>query len=748
MRTLLAVILGATLTQVVQPIPADPVTVDSGRVSGKLLASGVKAYFGIPFAAPPVRELRWRAPQAVTPWKGVYNADRMPAKCIQNLRNSDLNHYFGEEATSEDCLYLNVWAPAGAKSGQKLPVLVFIYGGGFTQGSSAMANYSGESLAKKGVVYASFNYRVGALGFMAHPELTAESPRRASGNWGLLDQVAALQWVNRNIAQFGGDPGKVTILGQSAGSAAVSYLQSSPLARGLIHRAFGMSGSAVGGRGRTASLADGEQGGRRLQEQLKVQSLAEMRRLSAERIYAAQIAPGAPRFQPTIDGSLLPESPTELFASGRQNDIPLLLSLMRDESSNALRTAKTVEEYRAAARQLYGDRAGDFLTLYPVATDADVPPMGAKAAREAGMETTMRGWARVQVKTGKAPVYMSMFSRVHPVRRRRLVLGSRSKDRRRLPYGGNSLLAADTGRLQHVPSDAELDGGRLRSREQALGCAGGVRQERESEYARDVLATLRSGQRADDGVRRLDRRASDEHQGARLPSLGDGHDAAGGGRRNRESPLREIVRRGAGLCRRTSALAGVLAAFVLLQSGTAAKDGSQNATAPRKRLLAWADVRFGYQHDVISHALATIERLGYESGAYDTFIRTDSQPITKSRIVFRTGTGIAFGENFLARNLTDFDAIFFFGVREIDLTPEQRADLMSFIKEDGKGFVAAHSAITAFFSWPEFGEMLGGRFDEHPWNVTDARVLVEDARFPAMTSFPASLVLKDESTTS
>jgi len=414
MRTLFAVVLGATLAQVVQPVPADPVAIDSGRVSGKLLASGVKAYFGIPFAAPPVRELRWRVPQAVTPWKGVFNADRLPPKCIQNLRNSDLNHYFGEEPTSEDCLYLNVWTPSATKPGQKLPVLIFIYGGGFTQGSSAMANYSGESLAKKGVVYVSFNYRIGALGFMTHPELTSENPRRTSGNWGLLDQVAALQWVNRNIGQFGGDPGNVTILGQSAGSASVSYMQASPLTRGLIHRAFGMSGSAVGGRGRTASLADGERSGLQFQEQLKVTSVVEMRRLSAERIYAAQIAQGAPRFQPTVDSYLLPESPTQLFAAGRQNDVPLLLSLMRDESSNALRTAKTADEYRAAARQLYGERAEDFLNLYPVATDADVSSVGAKAAREAGMETTMRSWALAQVKTGKAPVYISMFSRVHP----------------------------------------------------------------------------------------------------------------------------------------------------------------------------------------------------------------------------------------------------------------------------------------------------------------------------------------------
>lgn len=163
-----------------------------------------------------------------------------------------------------------------------------------------------------------------------------------------------------------------------------------------------------------------------------------------------------------------------------------------------------------------------------------------------------------------------------------------------------------------------------------------------------------------------------------------------------------------------------------------------------KRLLAWGDVRFGYQHDVISHALATIERLGYESGAYQTFIRTDSQPITKQPIRFSSGTGIAAGESFLARNLRDFDAIFFFGVREIELSADQRADLMSFIREDGKGFVAAHSGATAFMSWPEFGEMLGGRFDQHPWNVTEARIIVEDPRFPAMKAFAASLLLRDE----
>jgi len=165
---------------------------------------------------------------------------------------------------------------------------------------------------------------------------------------------------------------------------------------------------------------------------------------------------------------------------------------------------------------------------------------------------------------------------------------------------------------------------------------------------------------------------------------------------------------------------------------------------PRKHVLAWADVRNGYQHDSISHAVATVERLGRESGAYDTFIRTDSQLITKHPITFPAGTGIASGEDFNVRNLNYFDAIFFFGVREIDLSAEQRADLLSFVRDDGKGFVAAHSAATAFFSWPEFGEMLGGRFDEHPWGVADGTVVVDDAAFPAMRGMPRTRVVHDE----
>ena len=188
----------------------------------------------------------------------------------------------------------------------------------------------------------------------------------------------------------------------------------------------------------------------------------------------------------------------------------------------------------------------------------------------------------------------------------------------------------------------------------------------------------------------------------------------------------------------------LIAAALVMLAGASSPYAQSPAAPPRKHVLAWADVRAGYQHDSITHAMATIERLGRESGLYDTWIRTDSQPITKTPIEFTTGTGIATGEQFLAHNLTFYDAIFFFGVREIDLTPQQKADLLSFVKDDGKGFVVAHSAATAFFSWPEFGEMLGGRFDEHPWGITNATVVVDDPTFPAMQTFPARVKLTDE----
>jgi para-nitrobenzyl esterase len=400
-------------------VPGDPVTVDSGRVAGKVLPSGLRAYLGIPFAAPPVRELRWREPQPIAPWQGVYNADRLAPECIQVLRRHNLNHYFGEEATSEDCLYLNIWAPPLTGPGAKLPVIVFLYGGGFTIGSAGMAIYGGENVARHNAIFVNFNYRIGALGFMAHPELTAESAHHASGNYGLLDQVAALNWIQRNIAQFGGDPGNVTITGQSAGASSVAFLQASPLATGLIHRAAAFSGSVFGQAAATPSRVEAEKAGLAVQAALGVKSVAELRLLPADKIVAVQEdcqlgCAGTVKVGPDVDGHFLPDTPANIFAQGRQNDVPVILTFTRDESSNDLRTAGSLEAYKAAAAKLYGGRADEFLKLYPASSDAEAREMGLSAARDGMIEMRMRSWALAQSERGKAPVYMAMFSRVHP----------------------------------------------------------------------------------------------------------------------------------------------------------------------------------------------------------------------------------------------------------------------------------------------------------------------------------------------
>jgi para-nitrobenzyl esterase len=405
--------------QAVMPITGDPVATPIGKIAGKLLGSGVRAYLGIPYAVPPVRELRWREPQSPKPWAGVYNADRFAPECIQVLRRHNLNHYFGEEPTSEDCLYLNIWVPADAKREARLPVLVYIYGGGFTIGSAGMALYGGESVARSGAIFVNFNYRLGALGFMAHPELTKESPHNASGNYGLLDQVAALQWIKSNIASFGGDPDNVTISGQSAGSSSVAFLQASPLAKRLFQRAVGFSGSPFGNADPVPTRAEAEKAGLAIQQALGTNSFSELRELPADKILAIQRdcqlgCAGTIRVGPSIDGYFLLDTPAAVFASAQHNDVPLLVGFTSDESSNDLSKAKSLAEYRAAAQRLYGDRADAFLRLYPAATDAEAREIGHIAAREGMMEGRMRAWAKAQGKWGKSPIYMFMFSRVHP----------------------------------------------------------------------------------------------------------------------------------------------------------------------------------------------------------------------------------------------------------------------------------------------------------------------------------------------
>jgi para-nitrobenzyl esterase len=411
--------VGPAYPQIGATIAEDSIAIESGKITGTVLASGVKAYFGIPYAAPPVRALRWREPQQVKAWSGVFHADRFAPECIQVLRRHNLNHYFGEEATSEDCLHLNVWAPSSARPGAGLTVIVYIYGGGFTIGSSAMALYGGENVAKKGAIFVSFNYRLGALGFMAHPELTAESTHHASGNYGLLDQVAALRWIKANVAQFGGDPTNVTISGQSAGSQSVAFLQASALAKGLFHRAVGWSSSPFGLPSGTPSLADAEQAGLQIQNTLSAGSLAELRDLPADNILAVQQdcqlgCSGTIKVGPIVDGHFLADTPAQVFAAGQFNDVPLMVGFTRDESSNDLRTAKSLSEFQAAAKRLYGERAQEFLKLYPASNDAEARAMGHTAAREGMIETRMRGWLQAQSRNGAAPAYTFMFSRVHP----------------------------------------------------------------------------------------------------------------------------------------------------------------------------------------------------------------------------------------------------------------------------------------------------------------------------------------------
>lgn len=408
--------LSASAQIIYKAIEGDPVRIDSGQVAGTYLPSGVRAYFGVPFAAPPVRGNRWREPQPVAPWSGVLTADRMAPECLQSLRSSNINHYFGEEATSEDCLYLNLWAPARAHRGDRLPVVVWIYGGGYSGGSSSMAPYSGEPLARKGVIVVGFNYRVGVLGFLAHPEATAESVHHASGDYGFLDQVAALSWIQRNIAAFGGDAHNITLVGQSAGSMSISFLQASPLAHGLFQKAFGMSGSALAGPGSdTPSLAQGEEQGTKLQAALKLGSLAQMRFLSGDKVLAvAQAA----RYRPTpiIDGYFLPDTVPAIFAAHAQNDVAVVAgSTANDIGTNVeFRRTVSVAEFQAAAQKSFGAAGDEFLRLFPATDEASVRIAADQVGTGSGMGLGARAWVHAQNQYGHAPAYLFLFARVQP----------------------------------------------------------------------------------------------------------------------------------------------------------------------------------------------------------------------------------------------------------------------------------------------------------------------------------------------
>lgn len=401
-----------------QPIGTDPVSTRSGRIAGTSLSSGVRAYLGIPFAAPPVGDRRWAAPQPAS-WTGIRNADRPGPECIQVLRRHDINHYFGEEPTSEDCLYMNIWAPK-AKPGAKLPVVVFIYGGAFTIGSSGMPNYGGEAIAERGAVFVNFNYRVGAFGFLAHPELSREQGGH-SGNYALMDQIAALRWVRENIAAFGGDPDQVSIVGQSAGAMSVASLIFSPEAKGLFRSAT-MSSWCIY-RAPMPTLSDAEAIGLAVQQRLNAPSLAAMRDLPADQILAiqseSQIGADAKRIRiggPIADGYILPDQKPALLAAGKINRVPLITSSNTDDLDIVMSPfgkVKTLDQYRAAATVVYGDKAAEFLKRFPASTDAQAREKARHVAHLAGFELASRQCAVDQAKVGQK-TYIAQFSRKHP----------------------------------------------------------------------------------------------------------------------------------------------------------------------------------------------------------------------------------------------------------------------------------------------------------------------------------------------
>jgi para-nitrobenzyl esterase len=403
------VILVAGLVIAQQPAP---VKVESGLLQGTT-EDGVTVYRGVPFAAPPVGDLRWRAPRPPGTWKGVRKADGFSPNPVQEMRDSFgpwTAEYQPQGGVSENCLYLNIWT--GANSGnEKRPVMVYIPGGAFTGGSGNCPVYNGENLAKKGLVVVTVNYRVGVFGFLAHPELTKESAHHTSGNYALLDQLAALKWVQKNIAAFGGDPARVTIMGQSAGAASVHYLTGSPLAKGLFIRAIAQSGSyAQIGPGE--SLASAEQIGIRFFKAKGANSLAALRAMSVAKL----TAPTKEEFHflPIVDGWFLPKSVDDIFAAGEQSDVVTLTGWVADEGSFSDDYGKVpAEEFMKRVRQQVGIQADVILNLYPTSTQAEAAESQKAFARDMAM-ISMSEWVMKREKTGKTNVYTYLFTHPQP----------------------------------------------------------------------------------------------------------------------------------------------------------------------------------------------------------------------------------------------------------------------------------------------------------------------------------------------
>lgn len=407
-----------------------PVKVEGGQVAGVVSTrnGSVISFKGIPFAAPPTGDLRWRAPQKVVAWQGVKKADKFGPSCMQNIvaeRKPWTYEFMAHNEVGEDCLYLNVWTAAKSAS-ERRPVYLYLYGGGFNEGSAAVPVYDGDAMAQKGLVVVTINYRVGVLGFLAHPDLTKEADSHTSGNYGLLDQIAALKWIHGNIAGFGGDPNRVTVAGQSAGGMSVHYLTVSPLAKGLFVRAVVESGgSTIGGAGialNPKSLADAEAAGKRFADAKGASSIKDLRAMSwAELTKPVANAGESGRgggglaFSPILDEYALTGVPFDIIAQGKQNDVAVLTGQNAGELNGLVATGApvTLASYTAQVNRRYAENAGEFLKLYPATNDVEATAAQTASSRDQAL-VAMYLWAKARAKTSKTRVYEYLWDHSLP----------------------------------------------------------------------------------------------------------------------------------------------------------------------------------------------------------------------------------------------------------------------------------------------------------------------------------------------
>ncbi|SFM64871.1 para-nitrobenzyl esterase [Chitinophaga sp. YR627] len=390
------------------------VKIESGRIQGVVSrTTGIRSYKGIPYAQPPVGNLRWKAPQPEKTWDTILRADHFGPRAMQGNIFGDMG--FRSDGMSEDCLYLNVWAPANPGK-QQLPVLVYFYGGGMVAGDGSESRYDGESMAKKGIVSLTVNYRLGVFGLLAHPELSKEASYHTSGNYTLLDQQAALEWVKKNIAAFGGDPNRVTIAGESAGSISVSALMASPLSKALIHGAIGESGAMINPTMAPISKEEAEQNGVAMANVLGASTLEALRAIPAEELLRKASGPGVPHMACNVDGYVLPKKPVDIYAAGEQAHVPLLVGWNSTEVPYRALLWKddpTTENYVKKLTELYPKHTDEVLQLYPGSTEEQVIASSTDLASDRFIVYSTWKWADLHKKTSQ-PVYRYIFSHPRP----------------------------------------------------------------------------------------------------------------------------------------------------------------------------------------------------------------------------------------------------------------------------------------------------------------------------------------------